>query len=82
MAPSSKQPGKFGAGGWKAFPHGVGQLWVRRGSGQGLQAGAKALGAMTWAWTWPEVAAGPRAFGWVAWGFTSGSFKQAEWGGL
>lgn len=42
---------------------GVGQLWARRSSGQGLQAGAGALGAMTPVQTGPEGTAGSRAFG-------------------
>lgn len=69
--------GRFGWEDGKPALIGVGQLWVRRGSGR-----SQSLGAMTWVWTWPEVTAGPRAFGWVAWGFTAGSFKQAEGRGL
>lgn len=52
MAPSSRHSGRFGDG--KSALMGVGQLWARRGSGQVVQAGVRALGTMTWVWTWPE----------------------------
>lgn len=65
MAPSSRQPGTFGVGGWKACPHGGGTAVGQKGLREESEPWSHDLGLDL-----AEVTAGPRAFGWVAWGFT------------